>query len=75
MRAVIGNLDSGLRESREEGRSMVLKGFTRQFKPLAVLTEEQIEEIHQETLRVLWTTGVRIEHERALKLCEETGCR
>ena len=54
---------------------MVVKGFTRRFKPLEVLTEEQIEEIHRETLQVLWTTGVRIEHERALKLCEETGCR
>ncbi len=54
---------------------MALEGFVRRFKPLEVITEEQVEEIHRDTLRVLWTTGVRIEHERALKLCEQAGCR
>ena len=54
---------------------MVMKGFTRKFKPLEILTEEQIEEIHRGTLEVLWVTGVRFEHERALKLFEKNGCR
>ncbi len=53
----------------------MLKGFTRKFKPLEILTEEQVEEIHRGTLEVLWATGVRIEHERALKLFERSGCR
>ena len=51
------------------------RGFTRRFPPLKVLTDEQVEEIHRGTLQVLWTTGVHIEHERALKLFEQHGCR
>lgn len=54
---------------------MVMKGFTRRFKPLEILTEHQIEEIHTRTLEVLWVTGIRIEHERALKLFEKEGCQ
>ncbi len=53
---------------------MSLKGLTRTFKPLEVLTEEEIEAIHRGTLEVLWVTGVRVEHERALKLFEKNGC-
>ncbi|MBA7605886.1 Glycine betaine methyltransferase [subsurface metagenome] len=53
----------------------MLKGFTRKFKPLEILTEDQIEEIHTRTLEVLWVTGIRIEHERALKLFEREGCQ
>ena len=51
-----------------------VKGFTRNFKPLEILTEEQEEAIHRGTLDVLEQTGVRIEHERALKLFKENGC-
>ena len=54
---------------------MALKGFTRNFKPLEILTEEQVEAIHRGTLEVLWVTGVRVEHERALKLFESNGCK
>jgi len=54
---------------------VALKGFTRNFKPLEVLTEEEIEAIHSGTLEVLWVTGVRVEHERALKLFEKNGCQ
>ena len=54
---------------------MALKGFTRNFKPLEILTEEQVEAIHKGTLEVLWVTGVRVEHERALKLFEKNGCK
>ena len=49
-------------------------GFTRNFKPLEILTEEQIESIHQGVLEVMARTGLRIEHERALKLLEKNGC-
>ena len=35
----------------------MLKGFTRNFKPLEILSEEEIEAIHRGTLEVLWVTG------------------
>ncbi len=54
---------------------MATKGFTRKFRPLEILTEEEVEEIHRGTLEVLWVTGVRMEHEGALKLFEKNGCR
>ena len=51
-----------------------MKGFVRKFKPLEILTEEQIQSIHQGTLQVLEKTGLRIEHEKALKLLKKNGC-
>jgi len=54
---------------------MALKGFTRKFKPVEILTEEEVEAIHTGTLEVLWKTGARMEHERALKLLEKNGCK
>lgn len=54
---------------------MALKGFTRNFKPLQILTEEEVEAIHRGTLEVLWVTGVRVEHKRALELFERNGCK
>ncbi len=54
---------------------MAHMGFQRNFPPLKILTEEQIEEIHRSTLRVLEETGLRIEHEKALKLLKESGCK
>ena len=53
----------------------MLKGFTRKFKPLKILTEEEVETIHRGTLDVLETTGVRVEHDRALKLFADHGCK
>lgn len=35
----------------------MLKGFTRKFKPLEIVTEEQVEEIHKAMLDVLRETG------------------
>ena len=52
-----------------------MRGFTRKFEPLEILTEEQVESIHRGTLDILWQTGIRIEHERALKLLEKNGCK
>jgi len=54
---------------------MPRKGFTRRFRPLEILTEEQLEQIHRGTLDVLWDTGIRMEHEGALKILEKNGCR
>lgn len=53
----------------------MLKGFTRKFKPLEILTEAQVEEIHWATLDVLWQTGVTFHHEKALQLFEKNGCK
>ena len=53
----------------------MLKGFTRIFKPLEILNEEQIEAIHAGTLDVLRRTGIRFESEKALKLFEKNGCK
>ena len=54
---------------------MALKGFRRNFKPLEILTQEQLEAIHRGTLEVLWVTGVRMEHEGALTTLEKNGCK
>ncbi len=53
----------------------MLRGFTRHLKPLEILTEEKVEAIHRGTLDVLWKTGVRVEHAKALKLFEDGGCK
>jgi len=51
------------------------RGFRRKFKPLEIVTEEEVNAIHQGTLEVLWKTGVLVEHERALNLFKENGCK
>jgi trimethylamine--corrinoid protein Co-methyltransferase len=50
------------------------KGFTRNIKPLEMLTDEQVEAIHRATLDVLRKTGVRFEHDMVLKLFHDNGC-
>ena len=54
---------------------MAMNGFVRKFKPLEILTEEQIRAIHLATLDLLETTGVRMEHDGGLKLLEKHGCK
>ena len=54
---------------------MAMKGFTRKFKPLELLTEEQLEAIHRGTLDILGNTGIRLEHDRGLELFEKNGCK
>jgi len=53
----------------------MLKGFTRRFKALEVVTEEELDAIHRGALDVLETTGVRVEHDRALKLFAKNDCQ
>jgi trimethylamine--corrinoid protein Co-methyltransferase len=53
----------------------MVKGYTRHFKPLDILSSEEVEAIHRGALDVLVTTGIRMEHERALKLMADHGCR
>ena len=50
------------------------KGLIRNIRPLEILTEEQIELIHKNTLDVLQITGARFESERALELFKKNGC-
>lgn len=52
----------------------MMKGFTRRVKPPEILTEEQIEVIHQGTLNVLQTTGIKLESSKFLKFFEKNGC-
>ena len=50
------------------------QGLVRNIRPLEILSEEQLELIHKNTLDVLETTGVRFESEKALKLFKDNGC-
>jgi trimethylamine--corrinoid protein Co-methyltransferase len=54
---------------------MAMKGFTRTFRPLEILNEEQLQSIHKATLDVLENVGIRIEHKKALKLLEKNDCQ
>lgn len=54
---------------------MTAKGYLRNFKPLTILSEEEVEAIHRASLDVLESTGIRFESERALKLFEKNGCK
>ncbi len=54
---------------------MSLAGYTRRFPALTILSDEQVDRIHQGTLRVLWTTGVHMEHKGALDILARAGCR
>ena len=54
---------------------MAMKGFVRNFPPLNILSDEDIESVHRGMLRVLSTTGVRMEHQHALDVLESAGCK
>jgi len=54
---------------------MPMKGFTRNIKSFQILADAQIEAIHEGTLTVLEKTGLRIEHDKALKLFEKNNCK
>jgi len=54
---------------------MSRKGFVRNFKPLEILTDEQMESIKRGTLHVLEETGVRIEHKKALEFLKKHDCK
>jgi trimethylamine--corrinoid protein Co-methyltransferase len=54
---------------------MALTGYTRRYPALKLLDDEALEQIHQGMLRVLWTTGVHMEHRGALEILERAGCK
>ncbi len=43
---------------------MPARGFTRNFKPLEMLTEEQVDQIHRGALDVLEGTGFKLRAKR-----------
>ena len=51
------------------------KGYTLKFKPLDVLTEQEIDRIERGFLAVLEETGAKFECKDALKVLEEGGCK
>lgn len=53
---------------------MSVKGFKRTFKAFDILTADQVEAIHQATLKVLLNTGVVMNDEQALKIMADGGC-
>lgn len=54
---------------------MATKGFVRNFSPLEILTEEQVESAHSGAVDILSQTGIRFESERGLKIMEKGGCK
>ncbi len=54
---------------------MTMKGLVRNHPPLEFLTPEQIQTIHCGTLEVLQETGVVFDHDRALRLLADHGCK
>jgi trimethylamine--corrinoid protein Co-methyltransferase len=52
----------------------MIEGFTRQFSPLNLLSEEEVEAIHRGALYTLEKTGMRVEHERSLRLYADNEC-
>jgi len=53
----------------------MLQGFNRKFKPIDLISDEEMEGIHKGALYVLETTGMRIEHDKALQLSADNGCK
>ncbi|MFW2340119.1 MAG: trimethylamine methyltransferase family protein [Acidimicrobiia bacterium] len=52
----------------------MLKGFTRNYQPLKMLTGEQEASIHGGAMYTLQKTGMQIEHKGALDLMADAGC-
>jgi len=50
------------------------KGFVRNIKPLEILSDEQIQAIHSNTLRILQTTGIRFESDKILNFFKKNDC-
>jgi trimethylamine--corrinoid protein Co-methyltransferase len=54
---------------------MARKGFEHKVKPLQILTDAQVEQIHQGAFEVLRDTGIRLESDWALDLLKNHGCQ
>lgn len=49
-------------------------GYLRKFKPTQVLSEGELESVHQAALAILATCGANVRHQKALRLLKEAGC-
>ena len=56
-------------------RLEMLKGYTRRFKALDILTEEEVDQIERGFLGVLEEVGVKFECKDALRVLEKGGCK
>jgi trimethylamine--corrinoid protein Co-methyltransferase len=54
---------------------MHAKGLVRNFEPLDILSEGEVEQIHQGALDILEKTGVQVESKNALEIYAKNGCR
>lgn len=54
---------------------MTIKGFKRNFSPLEIVNEKQLDAICRGTLQVLEKTGVVFHHKKALEIFAASGCR
>ncbi|MGD0876589.1 MAG: trimethylamine methyltransferase family protein [Anaerolineales bacterium] len=54
---------------------MTAEGYLRNFSPLKILSEEQVEAIHRGSLEILESTGIRFESEKALEYLSKKGCK
>ena len=52
----------------------MMKGFTRRFKPLEILPEEALEDMHMGVLDVHFETGVKFQNKKALELFRKHDC-
>ena len=50
---------------------MSAKGFIRNFRPLEILTEEQVARANQNAIDILQETGVVFESKQGLKIMEK----
>ncbi|MFX1516003.1 MAG: trimethylamine methyltransferase family protein [Promethearchaeota archaeon] len=53
----------------------MLLGLQNNIPPLTILSKEQVEEIHQASLKVLKNTGVRVLSQQALDILKENKCK
>ncbi len=53
---------------------MSRKGFIRKFPPFNILSQEEVEQIKKASVDILKETGMKIEHNEALKMLEKNDC-
>jgi trimethylamine--corrinoid protein Co-methyltransferase len=53
---------------------MAVKGFVRNFKPLQLISEEEVEAIHSATMNILRETGVKFQSKWALNFFKKNNC-
>ncbi len=57
-----------------ESQEQPFKLMTRPYRPIDVLTEDEVEKVHQASLRILRDIGIRFDLEAAWDILEDHGC-